>query len=59
MSKITEINPLPKEVEAWVRCRLLHTKRPERKNVWLESIQDWAIEIVWVCDECNKDIKPS
>lgn len=28
MSKITEINPLPKSVEAWGRCLMLHKKRP-------------------------------
>lgn len=57
--KITEISPLPNHVEAWARCRLLHSKRPilTGKKIFIESIQEWREEIIWVCDHC--DIKPS
>lgn len=58
-NKITKVNPLPKEVEAWALCRLLHTKRPVQtgKKIFIESIQEWREEIIWVCDHC--DIKTS
>lgn len=57
ISKITEINPIPKEVQAWGRCLLLHKKRPvyTGKKVWIESIKEWGNEIIWVCDECQKN----
>lgn len=59
MSKITEINPLPIQVEAWVICRLLHSKRPvyTGKKIWIESIKEWHEEIIWVCDTCQTDEK--
>lgn len=57
MSKITEISPLPDHVEAWVRCRMLHSKRPfyTGNKIWIEYIQEWREEIIWVCDECEKE----
>lgn len=58
MSKITNISNPPEEVQAWALCRLLHTKRPFRtgKRTYIESIQEWRDEIVWICDQCaNKN----
>ena len=57
MSKITEISPLPKHVEAWARCTLLHRKRPiyTGKKVFIDSIKEWREEIIWVCDICQAD----
>ena len=57
MSKLTEISPLPKNIIAWVRCNLLHKKKPvyTGKKIWIESIKEWREEIIWVCHECTKD----
>ncbi len=56
MSKITQINPLPKHLEALLVCRLLHKKRPvyTGKKIFIEETNEWREEIIWVCDTCKK-----
>lgn len=54
---ITSISPLPLNVEAWARCRLLHSKIP----VWDGDYRQDEItgkqikNIRWVCAICEKD----
>lgn len=48
--------PMPSHVEAWVRCHLLHSKRPiyTGKKIWIEVIKEYREEIIWVCDVCKQ-----
>ena len=56
---MTNIEPMPKNVEKWLVCRMLHKKRPIMTGeiIWDEITKESIREIKWVCDICDTEKK--
>ena len=56
---ITEVNPLPKAVERYFLCLLLHEKTPYWHGTYIyDAYQDKYIpHIRHICKECNEKME--